>query len=214
MQTIIFILEIIGTLAFSISGTITGIKKNADIFGVTFLGITTAVGGGIIRDVLIGSTPPTIFTNYIFVVVACSISLLVFIFIFFTKTMIHFTNYKIDITIDIFDAIGLGIFTVNGMNTLLFSAEEYNAFLVIFVGLCTGIGGGMIRDVLVNDIPFVLHRRVYAVAAMIGGIAYYLLYMFTNLNYLISMTVGVLMVFTIRVIAVKCKWHLPKIKLK
>ncbi len=214
MIAIIFILEIIGTLAFSISGTITGIKKGADIFGVSFLAVTTSVGGGIIRDVLIGNVPPAIFTNYIYVVVAFTISIVVFIFIYFTKTMIHFTNLKIDMIIDIFDAIGLGIFTVNGMNVLLFSNQNYNAFLVVFVGLCTGIGGGMIRDVLVNDIPFVLHRRIYAVAAMIGGITYYVLYTFSDFNYLVSMTVGVFTVFFIRVLAVKCNWHLPKIKLK
>ncbi len=214
MQTVIFVLEIIGTLAFSISGAVTGIKKGADIFGVTFLAVTTSVGGGIIRDVLIGKVPPSIFTNYIFVVIAFVVSVIVFICIYISKNSSHFTNTKVDSIINVFDALGLGVFTVNGMNTVLLSGQNHNAFLIIFVGLCTGIGGGIIRDVLVNDIPFVLHKRVYAVASLIGGVLYYILYTNTSLPYILSLILGIIVVFFIRILAAKYQWNLPKIKLK
>ncbi len=214
MITIIFIFEIVGTIVFSISGAITGVKKNADIFGVSFLAVTTAVGGGIIRDVLIGKVPPSIFTNYIFVVIAFFVSIFVFLSIYVSKNSFHLTNTKIDSIINVFDALGLGVFTVNGMNTVLHTGFSQNAFLIVFVGLCTGIGGGIIRDVLVNDIPFVLHKRIYAVASMVGGILYYFLYTKTNLTYLFSMTLGIFAIFIIRILAAKYQWNLPRINLK
>ncbi|MFI3257445.1 MAG: trimeric intracellular cation channel family protein [Spirochaetales bacterium] len=208
MTTIIFILEIIGTVAFSFSGAVTGIKKKLDIFGVCFLGVTTAVGGGIIRDVCLGNVPPMIFKNYIYVVIAFGCSAFIFFIIFFTKNR-YITNKKIDTVITVFDSLGLGIFTVNGMNVVLLHSGDYNAFLVVFVGLCTGIGGGILRDTLVNDIPIIFRKKVYALAGLIGSIPYYILYTQTHIHYIFSMIFCVAVIVFFRLLSLKNQWNLP-----
>lgn len=211
MQLVFLILEILGTVTFACSGAIVGIKKHNDIFGVCFLGVTTAVGGGIIRDVCIGNVPPLIFTNYIFVVIAILSSIIVFVSLFISKKKFSKKRFRLDGVITLFDAIGLGVFTINGMNVLLLNEIEHNAYLVIFVGLATGIGGGMIRDVLVNDVPFILHEKIYAVAALIGGLLYYCLFIYAPIHYIISMIFSILIIIAIRLITSHLKIHLPKI---
>ena len=211
MQLVFLILEMLGTITFAFSGAIVGIKKKTDIFGVSFLAITTAVGGGIIRDVIIGNVPPLIFKNYIFVVLAFAASIIVFLFFFITKKSYSKNRARLDSVINIFDAIGLGVFTINGMNVLLLNELEHNAYLVVFVGLATGIGGGIVRDVLVNDIPFVLHEQIYAVAALFGGILYYMLYTKTDVPYIVSMIIGIVIIIAIRLITSRFEVHLPKI---
>lgn len=212
MELIIFILEIIGVIAFAISGAITAIKKKADIFGVVFLGVITAVGGGIIRDILVGHIPPAIFSNYIYVLLAIIVSMVTFVFIWFNRATFLDKSENFDRIINIYDAIGLGVFTVNGMNVLLFSPEyEFTAFLVIVVGLCTGTGGGIVRDVIVNDIPFVLRKRIYAVASLVGGTIYYILFVYFGYN-ILAMAVAMLTIVIIRTLASQYKWDLPKIK--
>jgi uncharacterized membrane protein YeiH len=210
MNIIIFALEIIGTIAFAISGSIIGVKKQMDIFGVIFLGITTAIGGGIIRDTMISQMPPYVFSNYITIIIALTSSLLTYLFINFNKKNFIKRYSQIDPIINIFDAIGLGVFTINGINTAIFNADITNIFLALFVGLITGIGGGIIRDVLINDIPFVLRKKIYAVASLTGGIIYYILYYF-DINNIFTMLIGIITIFVIRMLATKCQWDLPKI---
>ncbi len=212
-MNILFVLEVIGTIAFAISGAIVGIKKSADIFGVAFLGVVTAVGGGMIRDIIIGKIPPAVFESYIYALVATTTSLLVFAVVAVNKRLLTKKWEKIDTVVNVFDALGLGVFTVNGMSAVLLSDVEYHLFLTVFVGLCTGVGGGIIRDMLVNNMPVVLQKRIYAVASIVGGTLYYALYVYLKVDVVVSTSMAVICIFLIRMLATHFKWNLPKIRL-
>lgn len=138
MQT----LEIVGTIAFAISGALVGVKKKHDLFGVLFLGIVTSVCGGMFRDVLIGNIPPQMFRNPTFVAIAAVVSLLTFCIAYFLKPDMRKHAVSFDHLLNFMDALGLGAFTVGGMNTAMNLGYQDNGFLVIFVGVLTGIGGG------------------------------------------------------------------------
>jgi len=164
--------EIIGTIAFAISGALIGIRKKLDLFGVIFLAMTTAVGGGIFRDILIGITPPTAFINP----TACIISIITaFVVFFFYDEKFN----KLEKIITISDALGLGVFTAVGCRTAILHNVD-GIFAVIFMGMCTGVGGGIIRDILAKDIPFVLKKEIYAVASIIGALFYYLIRQYSS----------------------------------
>lgn len=214
MNDIIYILEIIGTIAFAVSGAVVAIKKETDIFGVVFIAITTAVGGGILRDLIIGNLPPIAFQNYEYVFAAAVTGLGIFMYAYIRRDKNNHQHWEaIDRINNIFDAIGLGAFTVIGMNTAIMAHLGDNMFLVIFLGMITGIGGGIIRDSLVGDIPFVLTEKVYAVASMLGAICYYLLY-WMGINLTFCAIVGIVVIFAIRMISSKFNWHLPRIRLE
>ena len=156
--------EIIGTIAFAISGALIGIEKKLDLFGIIFLAITTAVGGGIFRDIIIGSAPPTAFVNP----TSCIISIITALVVFFFYEKIN----KFEKIIIISDALGLGVFTAIGCKTAILHSAN-NAFIVITMGLSTGVGGGILRDVLVKNVPFILKKEIYAVASIAGSLCYY-----------------------------------------
>ena len=194
----IFVLEIIGTIAFVISGAMVGIEKKMDIFGVLVLGMTTAVGGGIIRDLLIGVVPPMAFQEPVYALTAIAVSIVVFLP--FVRNRIN----KISKTILLMDSIGLGIFTVIGLRA---GAPFENAFLSIFLALVTGVGGGVLRDVFAQDRPMIFVKHFYASAAIIGAVVSLLLW---NINVETSMIVGAATVIVLRILAAKFRWHLPK----
>ena len=172
---VIFLLELIGTVAFAVSGAIVAINKNTDIFGVTFLGITTAVGGGVLRDIILGEHPPKAFVDSTYVLVAGAASVAVFAAVYFFSDLYRRYIARVDSINNVFDAIGLGVFTVYAMDAMMRSGSTDNLFLLLFVGMISGCGGGIIRDTLINEIPFVLRKRVYAVASLAGGLLFYLL---------------------------------------
>ena len=194
----IFALEIIGTIAFAISGAMVGIEKKMDIFGVLVLGMTTAVGGGIIRDLLIGVVPPMAFQEPVYALTAIAVSIIVFLP--FVRNRIN----KISKMILLMDSIGLGIFTVIGIRA---AASFNNAFLSIFLALVTGVGGGVLRDVFAQDRPMIFVKHFYASAAIIGAVVSLLLW---NINVETSMIVGAATVIVLRILAAKFRWHLPK----
>ena len=156
------ILEIIGTIAFAAAGTLVGIKKRLDVFGVAILAITTAVGGGIIRDALLGNTPPLAFRNPVFILISIGVAAGVSLFV---KQVIRRQTL-----LNVCDAIGLGAFTATGSSLAL---PYDNLALVIALGVTTGIGGGVLRDVFVKEIPLVFRKEIYAMASMIGALAFY-----------------------------------------
>ena len=210
-DNIFFILEIIGTIAFAVSGAVLAVKKEADIFGVLFLGIITAVGGGILRDIMLGALPPRIFTDSVYVLVASAVSLTVFLFAVIFYDKYTYSENRIDRINNIFDAVGLGVFSVYGMIAGIEAGYGDNGFFVIFLGMTTGIGGGIIRDTLVKDMPFVLRKRIYAVASLSGCLLYYMLYRLTVDN-VIAAFIGMAAVFALRMLATKYKWNLPAVK--
>ncbi|MED9854824.1 MAG: trimeric intracellular cation channel family protein [Oscillospiraceae bacterium] len=205
-----FVLELIGAAAFAVSGAMVAIEKKADIFGVLFLAVTTALGGGVIRDVLIGRIPPVMFVSYWYLLISVVAALAVFIDAYLRSEKYKLHLDKLDAVNNVFDAIGLAVFTVSGMNAAMPVSD--NVILVLFVGMCTGVGGGMLRDVMTNTMPKVLRKRVYAVASLIGGGLYYVMYVL-NINQLLSVGCGMLVIFALRLFATIYKWNLPSVKL-
>ena len=158
MTIFLLILELIGTLAFAASGTLIGLKKNMDIFGVCILGLTTAVGGGVIRDVILGNTPPATFQNPVYATVAIATALVLFL-----SRVRHFLmrdHRRFDRTLFWMDTAGLGIFTVTGVRVAYACAARPPLFLLVFVGVITGVGGGVLRDMMAGDTPYIFVKHV------------------------------------------------------
>lgn len=212
-ELIYFIVEILGTIAFATSGAMVAINKKVDIFGVLVLSAITALGGGCIRDVLIGSLPPRMFSDYRYVIAATVVALFVFIVAYIFRDLYEKGQKTVDSVNNYIDAIGLGIFTVTGVQVAIESGYKSNAILAICLGVITGIGGGVLRDVMLGEIPFVLKKRIYALASIAGGITYYSL-SFTSLGRTKSIIIAVAMTFVIRLLATIFKLNLPKVKLR
>lgn len=210
VDTVVLVLELIGTCAFAVSGAVLAITKRFDIFGVIFSAIITALGGGTIRDVLLGNLPPAMFRNYIYLIFALITAVLTFITASILKNRFSENIVLIDKVNNVFDAVGLGVFTIVGMNVAINSGFSDNFFFVVFLGMTTGCGGGILRDVIVRDVPFVLTKRVYAVASICGGIVYYLLYIVFDQSALLSVLSGITVIFALRILASVFKWDLPK----
>lgn len=207
-EQLFYILEIVGTIAFAVSGAMVAIERRLDLFGVVFLGVITAVGGGMIRDILIGSFPPKMFINMEYVLIACGVSLIVFIAAYFAGH-IYFEKVKlIDTVNNIFDAIGLGAFSVTGTRIGISAGYADNVFMCIFLGMLTGIGGGLLRDMMSRSIPFVLHKRIYAVAAIAGACIYYLLFYF-KVSDEVAIFSAVGATCLVRILATYYEWNLP-----
>ena len=194
------IIEFIGTMAFAISGIRLASAKRFDLFGALIVGMATAVGGGTLRDIMLGITPFWL-TNKIYII-CCIISLL-WVMVF-SKYMIRQNN-----TWFIFDTIGLALFNVIGIEKTLNMGYPY--WTAIVMGCITGAAGGVLRDVLINEVPLIFRKEIYAVACILGGVAYVNCHAFgmtAELNALFSSIVVIL----IRVLAVRYQWHLPVLK--
>ena len=203
-----FIVEIIGTIAFAISGAMTAIERRLDLFGVLFLGATTAIGGGIFRDILLGQTPPQAFINYVYMLTAVVTAALIFLLAYVNtqrKTPLPFLS---DDLLNFFDAAGLGIFSVIGVQNTINAGFGDNAFFCIFLGMLTGVGGGMLRDIMSQTTPAVLRKHIYALASIGGSLCYYLLHGVHEEIAILVTTVGVIL---IRLMASNYRWTLPRI---
>ena len=201
--------EFAGTFSFAISGAMVAVKKRVDLFGVLFLGITTALGGGMLRDVMLGIVPPAMFHNPVNLTAAAGVSLLVFLVAAAFKDRYLSEEQTIDAINNVVDALGLGAFTVIGVQAAMNAGHTGNIIVQVFMGMVTGIGGGLIRDLMVMEIPFVLRKRVYAVASIVGGCLFCLLSRCNVPEYL-SVFGSILTVFSIRILATRFKWNLPK----
>ena len=208
-MTFFLVCEWLGTAAFAVSGAMVAIDKGMDLFGVIFLAMITALGGGTLRDVLIGHFPPRMFTNYQFLALAVCCALVVFVMADIYKERYVRKEGGIERVNNVFDAIGLGVFAVSGARIGMEAGFADNAFLVTFLGMTTAVGGGMIRDVLLQRIPFVLNKRVYAVAAIAGALTYWGIEV-VFLNPVLAYAVGWLVTVTLRMLATIYKWNLPR----
>lgn len=212
-DNIVFILEIIGTVAFAVSGALVGIRKSMDIFGVCVLGVVTAVGGGAVRDVVVGMIPPNVFRNPVYATVAVLVSCFVFGAMYFRQSLSSERLGKLyDGAMMLMDAVGLGIFTVVGVNAGIQQGYGDNAFLLIFTGTVTGVGGGLLRDVMAGVPPYIFVRHIYACASIAGAVICTALYSVTSMT--VSMFAGVLLVLVIRCLASRYRWNLPRIRLE
>ena len=206
MNSVFFILEIIGTVAFAASGAMVAVNKKMDVFGVIVLGLTTATGGGIIRDVILGKTPPSVFLTPVYAIVAVATSILVFLP--FTQKFAHKNTRAYDAVLLICDSVGLGVFTAVGVKAAYSAIENAPFILAIFAGVITAVGGGAIRDLFAKDTPFIFIRHFYACASLFGATLTIILWNFAG--ELISMAAGIVTVIVLRLFAAKYRWELPK----
>ena len=198
VQDLFFIFEIIGTVAFAISGALMAIRKKMDIFGVAILGMTTAVAGGIIRDLILGITPPAAFVHPVYALTAIGVSLIMFIPAI-RKALSH-----LEAVLLVMDSIGLAAFTVTGVGA---GMAFHNLFLTVFVGTVTGVGGGVLRDLFAGNRPYIFVKHFYACASIIGSLISALLW---DINELLAMIAGMAAIFILRILAAVFKWSLPK----
>lgn len=212
MEQLIFTLEILGIIVFSVLGAIESINRKLDAFGVLFCSVVSALGGGIVRDLLLGRVPPVMFTNYIYLVFAAVSSVLTFAFIYrFGKSGTHFSQ-KTSRIINIFDAAGLAAFTIVGIDTAVLFGHGDNAFFAVFLGMTTAVGGGIARDIFLCKIPGVFTKRIYAAASILGGVLYFVLSQRLFVPTYISVIVSVAAIMLLRILASYFRWNLPKVK--
>ena len=212
IDTLFNVLEHIGVIAFAISGAIVAIDREMDIFGVVFLSFVTSFGGGIMRDLFLGLDKPLFFTkSYVSLIIVCLISsLLVFFFAMLFKQVFVKKEKLLDNINNYIDAVGIGAFTVSGAK-LAIDAGNTSPFVIIVMGMIACIGGGMLRDIILKDIPFVLRKRIYALAAAAGAAVYVMLWMFfPKLPDTAATVLGALTTVTIRILATLLKWNAPK----
>lgn len=171
-QSIItFFMEMAGTVAFAASGAmVVGVERNMDIFGVSVLGVVTAVGGGMIRDIVLGIIPPNVFTNPVYALVATITSCVVFLVFYWKRQLLEgHMRFTYDRVMLVMDSIGLGIFTVVGVNTGIRSGYMDNVSLA-FLGTITGVGGGLMRDMMAGVPPYIFVKHIYACASIVGAV--------------------------------------------
>lgn len=200
--------EVVGTIAFAASGAMVAIDRGLDLFGVIFLGVITACGGGILRDIILGTFPPNAFSNPVFVFVSAITSVLVFMFAYLKGARYQKGRQRIDHDMNFVDAVGLGIFSVIGAQVAMRKGYADNAFLCIMMGMSTGVGGGILRDLLSRQIPAVLYKRIYAVASIVGAAVYYGM-MNISIAEPISMLGGMVITVIVRMLATHYLWDLP-----
>ena len=196
---LLLVFEIVGTIAFALSGAYVAIEKHMDIFGVVVLGTTTAVGGGIIRDMILGVTPPIDFQEPVYAGIAILISLIAFI-----PRLRETLNKPNNPVLLVMDTIGLAVFTVIGVRA---GMAFDNVFLAVFVGALTGVGGGVVRDIFANNKPYIFFKHFYACASLIGAALTVLLW---NWDKSWAMLIGAVAVFVLRILAARFRWKLPK----
>ncbi|MDT8717775.1 TRIC cation channel family protein [Clostridium sp. 19966] len=210
MSLFVFALEIIGTIAFAVSGAMTGIKKNMDILGVIILGMTTAIGGGVIRDLILGVRPPKTFLDPSYALISIFSSIITFAVIYYGRERASKEeSIFYERILFIFDTIGLGIFTVVGMDVAFSTINNCGIFISVFVGVVTGVGGGILRDMMAGNTPYVFVKHVYASACIVGGII--CAFTWHTAGKTFSMILGMALVIIIRILAAYYKWNLPKI---
>ena len=209
MEKLFYVADLFGVAVFAITGALMAGRKSMDLFGVLVMAIVTALGGGTLRDVLIGYFPPRMFTNFHYVLLACLCALVVFVIARVYKERYVAREKMIEQINNVFDAVGLGVFAVSGARIGMEAGFADNMFLTTFLGATTAIGGGMLRDVLLREMPFVLKKRVYAVAAILGALGYALL-LRVGLGEVAAYGLGMLITTAVRMLATVFKWNLPK----
>ncbi len=207
MDFLWLLFDVIGTIAFAISGALLGIQRRMDIFGILILALVTAIGGGIVRDVMVGRIPPTSLQTGLYISIT-----LITVGIIFIMYRYGWNCYiegkgatKVYLTAD---ALGLASFTVTGA-TIGITVDPGNLVLTVVLGVITAVGGGIIRDILAHRTPSVLKEEVYALPALLGSIIYYAV---CGMGHQIMASYATfLIVFIIRMVALEYHWNLPRI---
>ena len=206
----IFIMDLMGTVAFAISGSMTAVEQGMDLFGILILALTTATGGGFIRDLTIGSLPPVVFRNPIYMILSFLTAGIVFLVLKFQSLRPHSERVRLvyEKTLLITDSMGLAAFTLDGVCAGL-AQPDTNLFLAVFLGVITGVGGGILRDLFAGKKPYVFVKHVYALASLAGAAAVYILPRYLGSGFSIMISFGIIIL--IRYLAAHYRWDLPRI---
>lgn len=200
-EVFIYILDLFGTMAFAVTGAFKAIEHKSDFVGIILLATITGVAGGTIRDVVMGRFPNSISDPmYVIITVASGVC----IFFLYSKLKKHWNLFLK------FDAFGLGIFTIIG-GTFAYNQFGLNFLAIVFAGVLTAVGGGILRDVIVNQVPIVFVKELYVTASFIGIFVFYFILYFGAELY-VATIVGIVIATGIRLTAMKFNWNLPKVK--
>ena len=206
----VVIIENVGLIAFAISGAVVAAKKDMDLFGINLMALVTATGGGLLRDVIIDRIPPVMFVNPSLTIITLITANIAFVVMYLKKPMPKGITPVYDKLLFWLDTLGLAAFTVDGAFAGIYSEYSDNLFLVAFLGVITGIGGGLIRDVLADKVPYVLVKHVYAIACIAGAAVTVVLWKFTG-SELISSLFGFSTIVLLRFLAMHFEWNLPTV---
>ena len=197
----LLVLDLIGTFVFALSGAVAGVKERLDLFGVLVLSFAAASAGGIMRDLLIGAVPPAAISDWRYLAVSLLAGLVVFFWYPISERLRNLGNHVL-----VFDAAGLALFAVVGTQKAL--GYRLNPVMAALLGVLTGVGGGMVRDLLVTQVPTVLRAELYAVAALVGAFVVVAGHV-ENLPPTPMAIAGAALCFCIRLVAIRRGWHLP-----
>lgn len=200
---IIYFFDLLGTFVFAISGTLAAANKKLDLFGALFAAFITALGGGTIRDSVLGATPVIWVTDMWYLIIISAAVILTF----------RFKEYIMGLkkTLFLFDTIGIGVFTIIGLEKTL--SLGFNPAIGVMMGVVSAVFGGVLRDTFVNDLPTIFRKEIYATACIIGALLYLLLsYIGVDRNICIVLTIS--LIISIRLVAIKLKLSLPQISSK
>ncbi|MBE6969873.1 MAG: trimeric intracellular cation channel family protein [Ruminococcaceae bacterium] len=200
------VFDMIGTVAFAVSGALTGIRKHMDIFGISILALSTATFGGIIRDVILGITPPTTFQKPAAAMVAITTAIIVFLPPI-RKRILH-SSHVYDLVMLVMDSLGLGAFTVIGVQKAYTCMPTPGLYLCVSMGVLTGVGGGVLRDVMAGITPDVFVKRIYASACIAGALL--CCFLWGRIPSLWAMLCGTVLIVAIRFLAAHYRWSLPR----
>lgn len=207
LQLIITIIETVGTAAFAVSGVLTAMERRLDLFGAFVLAGTTAVGGGVIRDLILGRTPPLAFSDPYYITVAFLTACLLLLIIRLLGPTTEKRSLKFLQMLNICDAMGLGIFSVLGADAAVQCGLEDNLFLTVFVGVVTGVGGGVLRDLLAGRAPVIMRRDIYALCSIAGTLLF--CWIRSLIPLFAAMLVSAGFIFVLRLIMIKHRATLP-----
>jgi len=198
--TFLYIIDILGTFSFAVSGAFLAMQKKLDPFGVLVLAFVTAIGGGTLRDIMIGNLPVGWLRNETATIVIFSSAIATMFFGRFLKQMTT--------TLFLFDALGLGLFTIVGIE--LAAEKQFSVGVCIALGTITACFGGVIRDVVLNEVPLLFRKEIYAMACIAGGLIYFL-FRQINIDESLAKIICIVVIFVVRVLAVRYKLSLPRI---
>ncbi|SIS50484.1 Uncharacterized membrane protein YeiH [Kaistella chaponensis] len=198
-QNLNFVIEILGTISFAMSGSFAAMQKRLDPFGVLIIAFVTSVGGGTVRDLLLDV--PVFWMHDM---IMCSVIFITCLFSMVFKSI----EKKFRVTLFLFDSFGLGLFTIVGIQKGL--NADLHPLICLTLGTITGCFGGIIRDILLNRIPLILRKEIYATACILGGGVFLILVKLTGLSYTFVQISTILLIVAIRTFAVKYHWQMPK----
>lgn len=211
METVLFLIECVGTASFAISGTLVAIGKRTDVIGALIFAFLTSFGGGLIRDIILGKLPPSVFVDEHFrllLLICLCASLLCCALASFGKNAERIRDHRHDLWLDLTDAVGISVFCISGVDTAIaVSGGSDNALLLVFCGCVTGVGGGILRDVCSAEIPFIFRKYVYLIPTVVGSAFYAFTYGY--IPHYIGMLVSMGLIIVLRTLAIVFKWNFP-----